>query len=390
MRHLERLRQLEPLLAVGRDLWHPQPFCVLQPEWCQRWPALAAELLALPDAEAERLNDDGQAARTLLARHWPEAAEIDPLLELPEAPRHPLSALNAHWAWEIPGRKRSQIEAFAAAIRSVGVPVLDWCGGKGHLARLLALQWQLPASTLEINPALCADGEALGWRAGVRHDFIHADALTADLAPGRHAIALHACGELHRTLLRRAADCAALDIAPCCYHHGVASQYQPLSMHATLELTRDDLRLAVTETVTASARQARTRDRDMAWKLGFDLLRRQLSGGGYRTFKPVPPAWMGLGFEAFCRLLAQREGLTIPPGIDFQQLETAGRQRQREVMRYSIVRHAFRRAIEIWLALDMALNLEERGLEATLTTFCPRHLTPRNLLLSARVCQRQS
>ncbi len=384
MRHLERLRQLEPLLAAGRDLWHPQPFHVLQPEWCERWPALAAELLALTDAEAERLNDDGAAARALLARHWPQAAEIDHLLELPEAPRTALSALNAHWAWEIPGRKRSQIEAFAAAIRPAGVPLLDWCGGKGHLARLLALQWDVPASTLEINPALCAGGEVLGQRAGVRHDFITADALTANLPAGRHAVALHACGELHRTLLRQADDCIALDIAPCCYHHGVASEYTPLSRHAALPLTRDDLRLAVTETVTASARQARAHDHDMAWKLGFDALRRTLSGGEYRTFKPIPPAWLGQGFETFCRLLAQREGLTIPEGTDFSRLEAAGLQRQREVMRYSVARHAFRRAIEIWLALDMVLSLEERGFEAALTTFCPRHLTPRNLLLSAR------
>lgn len=384
MRHSERLRQLEALLAAGRDFWHPQPFRILRPDWCERWPALAAELLALPEEEIACLNDDGAAARALLRRHWPEAAEIDPLLELPEAPKSPLNPLGAHWAWEIPGRKRDQIEAFAAAVRPVGAPLLDWCGGKGHLARLLALQWQVPASTLEINPALCADGEALGRRAGVRHDFFAADALTAAVPAGRHAVGLHACGELHRTLLRQAGDCAALDIAPCCYHHGVTSGYAPLSAQAKLALTRDDLRLAVTETVTASARQARQRDRDMAWKLGFDQLRRTLCDGEYRTFKSVPPAWLGQGFEHFCRCLAEREGFAIPAGTDFNGLEAAGLQRQREVARYSVVRHAFRRPIEIWLALDMALALEEWGFEAQLAVFCPRRLTPRNLLLSAR------
>jgi hypothetical protein len=49
----------------------------------------------------------------------------------------------SRWAWEIPGRKQQQIEAFAAAARPAAMPVLDWCGGKGHLGRLLALQWQL-------------------------------------------------------------------------------------------------------------------------------------------------------------------------------------------------------------------------------------------------------
>ena len=38
--------------------------------------------------------------------------------------------------------------------------------------------------------------------------------------------------------------------------------------------------------------------------------------------------------------------------------------RQREVMRLSIVRHAFRRPLELWLLLDMAVFLEEQGWQA--------------------------
>ena len=53
-------------------------------------------------------------------------------------------------------------------------------------------------------------------------------------------------------------------------------------------------------------------------------------------------------------------------------------------MRLSIVRHAFRRPLEVWLALDLGLFLEGAGYEVSLGTFCPRRLTPRNLLLSAR------
>ena len=54
-------------------------------------------------------------------------------------------------------------------------------------------------------------------------------------------------------------------------------------------------------------------------------------------------------------------------------------------MRFSIVRHAFRRAIEVWLVLDLACYLEERGYAVALGSFCERHLTPRNLLISARL-----
>jgi len=53
-------------------------------------------------------------------------------------------------------------------------------------------------------------------------------------------------------------------------------------------------------------------------------------------------------------------------------------------MRLSVVRHVFRRPLEIWLALDLAVYLENRGYTVDLGSFCARQLTPRNLLISAR------
>ena len=82
--------------------------------------------------------------------------------------------------------------------------------------------------------------------------------------------------------------------------------------------------------------------------------------------------------------MAQRENLASPSANLLAGFEQRGWQRQREVMRLSIVRHAFRRAVEIWLALDLACHLESRGYQVALGTFCDRRLTPRNLLISAR------
>lgn len=385
----ERQRRLDALLAAFRPLWQPQPFCEVRPAWCERHPALAAELLALPQAAVEHLADDGAAALQFLARHVPEAAAVAPLAELPPCPSRSLPGHGPHWAWEIPGRKRAQIEAFAAAVAPGGESLLDWCGGKGHLGRLLALQWRCPATTLDIDPALCAAGEQLARRAGVEQRFEVADALAAGhaLGRGRHVVALHACGELHRTLVRQARErgVAALDVAPCCYYRGVGEDYRPLSPALATRLTRDDTRLAVTETVTASPSQARRRDRDMAWKLGFIAWRGEAGGSAvYRTFKPVPPAWLSGDFGDFLRRMAEREGLPPPSPAAAQEYERQGWRRQGEVMCLSIVRHAFRRPLEIWLALDLAAALQADGYGVSLGRFCPRRLTPRNLLLSAR------
>ena len=385
----ERRRQIDVLLVAFRDLWHPQPFREVRPAWCERWPALAAEVLTLSEAAAEHLGNDCEAALLLLARHLPEVAAIADLAALPRCPAAPVPDHGSRWAWEIPGRKRQQIEAFAAAARASGQPVLDWCGGKGHLGRLLALQWQVGAASLDIDPVLCAAGEALARRAGIAQDFIAADALAAgqEIHADQHVVALHACGDLHRTLVCQAAaaGAAALDIAPCCYHRGVADFYQPLTPSGMLRLSRDDTRLAVTETVTASPRLARKRDREMAWKLGFSALGQAVAGEDiYRPFKPVPAAWFAGSFADFIGLMARRQGLALPSGLNLSECEQIGWRRQRDVMRLSVIRHAFRRALEVWLVLDLATYLEARGYEVSLGTFCQRQITPRQILLSAR------
>ncbi len=388
MRLRARQQQLDALLPHFRALWHPQPFHEARPLWCARWPALTAELLALDDGAAAALNADGQAALAALARYLPEVAALQPVLELEQRQPPPASADGERWAWEIPGRKRGQIEAFAAAISADGLPVLDWCGGKGHLGRLLACQWQVPVRTLEIDATLCIAGEQLAQRLGVRQEFFVADALSTDLqvAGGQHAVALHACGELHRRLIRLGAEqgVARFDVAPCCYHLHLGETYRPLASASSLVLTHDDVRLAVTETVTAGARARRLRDRAMAFKLGFADWRQHLSGDAYRSFKPVPESWMRGSFADFMAEMCRREGVAQPLGGDLERFERRGAERQREVLRLSIVRHAFRRALEVWLAGDLAVSLEEQGYAAELGVFCARELTPRNLLISAR------
>lgn len=388
MKAAERRRQLDTALLAYCYLWHPQPFREARPAWCEQWPVLTAALLALSDAEAEHLNDDAPAALRWLAGYLPDLDALLPLIDIPVAENRPPSVPGERWAWEIPGRKRSQIEAFAGAVQPGGEGVIDWCGGKGHLGRLLGLAWQKPVHTLEIDAALCADGEHLARRIGLDHRFLERDALAVADWPrqGQHAVALHACGNLHRRLVEHGAGVGVtrFDLAPCCYYRGVETHYQPLSVGSQLQLTRDDTRLAVTETVTASPRLMRQRDHDLAWKLAFAGWRELVSDVPYKTFKPVPAPWLRCSFADFLGRIAAREGLPLPDAHHLESIEAAGWERQREVLRLSIPRHACRRALELWLVLDLAEYLEVRGYELSLSTFCNRRLTPRNLLLSAR------
>ncbi|MBW7436181.1 hypothetical protein, partial [Escherichia coli] len=50
----------------------------------------------------------------------------------------------------------------------------------------------------------------------------------------------------------------------------------------------------------------------------------------------------------------------------------------------SLVQQGFRRLLEMWLVCDKALFLEEQGYQVSVNEFCPREVTPRNLLIHAK------
>ncbi|MCZ4306001.1 methyltransferase [Zoogloeaceae bacterium G21618-S1] len=384
----DRFFALQHCLEGHADLWRPRPFCVEVPDWVARYPALAADVLALSDDTVGALAADDAARLAWVASRVPALGDLLALTAVPGCEQRPMPSCDAHFDWAIPGRKRKQIEAFAAALEPVKAPVLEWCAGKGHLGRRLAMQRAEAVTSLEIDPTLCAQSALLATRARLAQHMVCADALSAE---GRahvvkhHVVALHACGELHRTLVRGAVDGAAagFSIAPCCYDRGVTGDFRPVSAAATLRLDAGDLRLAITESVTAGERERRQHALDSAFKLGFIALRAALEGDGYRPFRPVPTAWARAGFEGFCRQLAAREGVVLPGAVNWDEWQAVGWARHAQVLRYDLVRHVFRRALELWLVGDLALGLEAAGYRASLGQFCDRAITPRNLLVQA-------
>jgi len=385
-----RLQLLDQLLQQFELLWRPQPFKERRPEWCLQYPELSAALLQLDDSELEGFNSHPDSLLPWLSRYLPQLDSLQQLTGLVELSNNRKTVVENRFFDSVPGRKREQIKAFTGTIGEVALPLLEWCGGKGFLGRLLGFVWQQPVTTLEWDAILCRAGEKLSQRSQVEQKFYVQDVLQPELPvilSNKHAVALHACGGLHRQLIRRGVSehSEMLDIAPCCYAVGVTDCYLPFCDFTQLQLCRDDLRLAVTETVTAGRGEIRQRDIEMAWKLGFNRLRADLSGNTeYQPLKPIPKAWLKLGFSQYCRSLAIREGLELPGDVDWQSYQEHGLMRQREVMRLLLVRHAFRRAIELWLVLDMVCWLEQQGYRVRLGTFCERELTPRNIMISAR------
>lgn len=391
-----RFAELDAWLLQHQALWRPRPFTTPVLPWEADHPELARWLRGRTLEQAEAAHNQP------LLLDAPEpfarlAAQARALSCLPVWQTSPAEGLPDLLSRHIPGRKWQQITLFAATTaqhwQQPASHWLDWCAGKGHLGRLLAWQGGQPLTCLERDTALNGQGAALGRQLGVNSRHLDADVLNPTswryLQPQHSVVALHACGELHMTLLRIAAaqGCRQLALSPCCYNRIGTEHYRPLSqaaLQSQLRLSREDLGLPLQESVTAGQRVRRLRDQSMAWRLAFDLWQRQARGVDcYLPTPSRPEAALAQGIAPFCRDLASHHGLQLPEPADWAALEQQGWKRLAQVRNLELVPGLFRRPLEVWLLLDRALFMQEQGYRVNLGQFCGQHLTPRNLLLLA-------
>jgi hypothetical protein len=387
----EHFQALDHFLTQHQSLWRPRPFVQLQLPWEADYPELSLWLRQRTLAEAEAAHNHPQRLQApepyaSLAR---QAQTLSTLAALPAEP----SAAHPE-AVHVPGRKWQQIQAFASALRFQQQPAqwLDWCAGKGHLGRHLARDGT-PLTCLEHDSQLVDEGQYLSDQHKIQARHLRQDVMAEDaalhLTPATTPVALHACGDLHVRLLQVAVSngCGKLAIAPCCYNRITAEHYQPLSKpgrQSSLQLSREDLGLPLSETVTGGQRVRDQRDQSMARRLSFDLLQRQLRGTDqYLPTPSLPSSWLNQSLADYCAHLAQLKGLSLAADHDWRALQIAGEERLAIVRNLELVRGLFRRPLELWLALDKALYLEQNGYQVRLGSFCDYQLTPRNLLLLA-------
>lgn len=386
--------RLDELLTRNREFWQFMPFASNQLVWEESHPEFCQWLLSLNEEEIAYFIEHGEALAQALAAWIPDSLD---LYQLSQLKRYPLRERTFSKGLDvgIPGRKWQQITAFNGAVPALQLPWLEWCAGKGHLGRVLAASHQTAVTSLEWQKTLCEEGEAAARQLKLPITFVHGDAFAPDseqhICPQLHAVALHACGDLHVSLLQRVAvkQGQAVSISPCCYHLIRANAYQPLSQYAQqseLTLNKHDLRLPLQETVTAGQRVRRQRFVEVSFRLGFDSLQRHLRGcDDYMPVPNVQKAQLNEGFADFCRWAAQKKQISLPEGIDYDYWQQQGEKRFSLVERMELVRQLFRRPVEMWLVYDRACFMEESGYQVSVGTFCAKPITPRNILIHAEL-----
>ncbi len=377
---------LDQVLQQQRDFWQLQPMLA-------DWPAtFPTELVALLErftlADCVEIDANPDLQRQHFAGFFPQL-----FAALPELPREPAADLSLpFWlSTDISGRKWQQITQLAGIVGQAQRPVLEWCAGKGHLGKVISYAYQAPVVSLEWQQNLCDAGQHKAQQLGLQQRFVHIDVLRQPVAPylqpEQQVLALHACGDLHRVAAREAvrAGSAALALVPCCYHLQQAAQYQPLSVQAKqsgLTLSKADLRLAVQQSCTGGERVARLSQTEMLWRQLWWQWRRQL-GLDYQPLRSVGKHWFSGALSDFLAFAGAEHQLAPPGETLLPDLLQRAEQALLQQRRLELVQHLFRRPLELWLVLDLAMYLQAQGYQISLSELCAPELTPRNLLLQA-------
>jgi len=382
--------QLDHCLQQTRAYWQCVAFDYSEFPWCDE--LLNNFLNELSDEQVRELDADQTRLYEVFADFIPAVEELSQLTSLPYSEQQ--RADLPFWLSNgIKGRKLLQLQDFVSHLDNGEQPVLEWCAGKGHLGRILAHQGAQHVQSVELQANLCEQGQHSAKQQSLNMHFRCADVLqdnTDDcFTQQQHAVALHACGRLHQVFMQQAikAECDKISLSPCCYHLFTEPTYEAMSTEgkqSTLQLTHSDMKLALQETVTAPSRVTKVRQTEVTWRLGFDALRREVTGiERYVSVPSINKQIFSGEFADFCQWAAEQKQVELPESCDYQHYLRLGEQRKKITDRIELVRHIFRRAIELWLVLDRALYLQQAGYDVQLSEFCEKSLTPRNILIQA-------
>lgn len=389
---------LNEFLKQNEGYWRYSPYQQPNPEWVQQNPELAQACYSLDEGALQHLETCPNSLIEWL--DLPRLSAYAQQFEPQAAVAYPVQ-FSSRWHVGVPGRKQAQIKSFIEALHLQSPHIVDWCCGKSFLGRTLlqcinlssvdGVGGSLTGEGYEKDSKLCQVAEDSCKRAGIDMRLKCLDVLNdkIQLRKGSHVLALHACGDLHRRLVRLAASeqIGAVTLAPCCYSLWLSEgTYKPLSgwvQQSDLQLNRHHLNLAVQESVTSSQSERDRLSLLNEWRLGFDELQKKTTGvDAYLPTPSLPKSALNWGFEQVCLFLAQAKSLVIPGGCDWRRYEALGRERWQRTRRLQLVSQGFRRLLELWLVYDLALFLQQAGYRVQISTFCDRKITPRNIMLT--------
>jgi hypothetical protein len=395
-KYSSRFIEISDCLLEHRLLWSCKPFEAIPPIWAKSFPELSHWLTTLDNQQFGHYATDVDDLTNAVSSFIPSIKNLQDISKLNSLKTTVDNRQFAYINKGVAGRKWQQICDFSSILNQttnpIKAPIVEWCAGKSHLGRLLSLTTKQAVTALELDPIICRSGQQLAKRDKALINHINCDVIEHGenyLKKQHTVVALHACGDLHTHLLSIAGNIRPdrLAIAPCCYQLTKCEQkiwLSDIGQQSKLQLTREDLKIALMDTVIATKRNIEIRNKFNQWRLGFDELQREcLASNSYLPVPPLPEKLLKGSFREFCQHVAEIKKIDIKGSINFQQFEQLGVERYKKTQRYALVRYIFRRPLEVLLNLDYCLFLQQHNYSVQLGEFSDYQTTPRNIMLIA-------
>lgn len=387
------LHSLANTLQQSRQLWAPEPFLLTTAPWANTYPEMQAALLSLQQSDVEAMLQDSSHSEAWLAHYLPEL-----FLELekwrPERINTVTTETHDPMSLGMNGRKWQQIQAFKHIQRRLPavLTLADWCGGKGYLAGYLSAQLGCKVDCLEIDTELCQEGADRVDQFNLPVTFHHCDVLQpvkdALLINNQRHVALHACGELHRSMWRQTIGKAEqVCLSPCCYHLGASdnSLLSRAAQQSALRLSAKELRIPLLETVTGGQQALNNRRTEQIWRLAYDTWRAEKTADShYRPLRSLNKRFFKQEPSVFFEWAGAQHQLVFDGHNDISRYLDIGKARFEMSERLGIIRQALKRYLEYFIVLDLACYAEEHAYSVKVVEFCDKPLTPRNLAIIAQ------
>jgi Methyltransferase domain len=409
--HSQAFHDVNELLLKYRSVWSESAFVSNELSWRGTYAVMYEELLGLSDSELNVLSNEARLIARL-SSHLPDLRPLTDWHVLPGPERKWPTPQRAQHG--LPARKRRQTEGFVTALlpwideldgERDGKNVVDWCSGKGHLARQLHYACGSPVLCLERDRALCEAGKLahdrmdpdMSCQVAFREQDVLVEVEPENFANAYLQTALHACGNLHMSMLRQAAQARTplLACSPCCYHVLDEPVYQGLSEQgrlSSLKPTRKELQIVGLETCTANGIERELRQKELLWRVAFDLHLRELTGvDAYRPTPSVKKSLLKKNYRAFALnalKVLQKRGLFQARLSELSEpdelvLFRRAKAKLARIRRLEKAQLGFRRALEYWLLLDRVLFLQKEGYRVSLQEFCTKRDSGRNIMILA-------
>jgi hypothetical protein len=292
-------------------------------------------------------------------------------------------------------RKRSQVATLLALLRTEfpqASEIVDVGAGRGQLTTRAASTLAVPALGLERDPERVAVARALAGSVPVR--FITADVLSAEqpllalpALPHRVLMALHACGQLGDALVTAAvATGASVLLLGCCPQKirgtertslvpgGPAFPREVLGLANVLarrDGVEDDLLTALAMKETRLALRELLASRGISVAAGEEMR-------GVNRRKP------NAGLAALAAAVCQTRALPPPTSDEIGAASQRAHTHYQAQRRLMLPRSMLGRALEVFIALDRALYLQQHGYRVAVLEIFPATVSPRNLAVLAR------